>query len=301
MNENINSFTVRDISPLRFPGSKKKLVKYLYLLIQKNKITPKIFVEPFVGGGNVFLNFLANEIVHKAIIADKDKLIYSFWKTLFSEPNYLIQFVKTVNVSLRTFYEMKKIANSPTRHGQRILACACIFLNRTSFSGILTKSAGPIGGKEQQSDYKIDCRFNKESIISKLRYIASFKDKVTVFPFDWQDTLNYVEKTLGSANLKKNTLYYLDPPFYYKAEQLYATYFTEDQHDDLYRRLMSFKNNNWILSYDNAYMIHKLYSNCSRMHFAMPYSINSKSTRVEKELIITPLELPKISSQNDSG
>ena len=39
-------------------------------------------------------------------------------------------------------------------------ALACLFLNRTSFSGILAPGAGPLGGWQQASVYTIDCRYN---------------------------------------------------------------------------------------------------------------------------------------------
>jgi hypothetical protein len=56
----------------------------------------------------------------------------------------------------------------------RDIAVKCLFLNRTTFSGILHGRAGPMGGRKQQSDYKIDCRFNKDGLrLVDLRYSAS--------------------------------------------------------------------------------------------------------------------------------
>ncbi|WP_243122397.1 hypothetical protein [Clostridium septicum] len=45
------------------------------------------------------------------------------------------------------------------------LGFSTLFLNRTNRSGII--KAGVIGGKEQNGNYKLDCRFNKEEIIKK--------------------------------------------------------------------------------------------------------------------------------------
>ena len=161
---------VKDLSPLRYPGSKKKLVSYLYEIIKFNRLNPNVLVEPFVGGGNVALHFLLNEIVDKIIIADKDKLIYSFWEVLFSNPDYLINFIKSVKIDLDTFYQYKEIARTFKYYKKEKLAEACIYLNRTSFSGIMTDIAGPLGGKSQKSQYKIDCRFNKKRLIEKIKY-----------------------------------------------------------------------------------------------------------------------------------
>jgi hypothetical protein len=50
----------------------------------------------------------------------------------------------------------------------------------------------------------------------------------------------------------------------------------------------------WVLSYDNAVEIRKLYSRHKgqSLHVEVPYSINSQAKRIANELIISPLELP---------
>jgi len=51
---------------------------------------------------------------------------------------------------------------------------------------------------------------------------------------------------------------------------------------------------NWILSYDNFEEIKELYkNNYKHIHIDLPYFINTKSRRIETEIIITPLEIPK--------
>lgn len=287
---------VKHYSPLRYPGSKKKLAHYLYKIIQHNKISTTVLVEPFVGGGNVALNFLANNIVDRVVIADKDKLIYSFWREVFFNPQHLISFVRKVKISLSIFHKYKNIAINSHRYSSSVLSKACLFLNRTSFSGILTNQAGPLGGIKQKSSYKIDCRFNKKNIIDKIKFISSFKSKVTVLPYDWVQTIEYLKEWRKRKNISANKiLFYFDPPFFNKAPHLYRSYFSNINHSEFCSAIKGLKYN-WILSYDNAPEIKKLYSgnnNCLKMHINMPYSINSHSKRLEKELIITPLSLPK--------
>ncbi len=281
-------------SPLRYPGSKRKLVNYLERVLTHNNLLPQIFIEPFVGGGNVFINFLKNHQNSVAIIADKDELVYSFWKTLFIEPSYLINFVKRVNITVKNFDRYRFIAANPTRFDRRELARACLFLNRTSFSGILNNSAGPIGGREQSSVYKIDCRFGRKNIIKKIKEVSAFKNRVTILHRDWQKTLKYTER----YDYKKVGLFfYFDPPFFKKADQLYRHYFNEEDHKNLRAGLLKLKAP-WILSYDKVKEIQDLYANFMSINVSMPYSINSPAKRLEKELIITPLKLPRIKSSN---
>src|SRR3990167_6998031 len=281
-------------SPLRYPGSKRKLCNYLDKILAKNNYSPQVLIEPFVGGGSVFINFLLRHKEGKVVIEDKDELIYNFWKTLFDEPSYLIRFVKKVRVDLKTFDRYRHVSSHTDKFSRKKLAEACLFLNRTSFSGILNNSAGPIGGREQKSIYKIDCRFGRENLIKKIKSISAFKNRVVVLPYNWEETLKYVagEDKYKNARL----LYYFDPPFYKKAAQLYRYHFDNVSHKNLRDRLMKLKQA-WILSYDRAQEIQNLYSAFTRINVSMPYSINSPAKRLEKELIITPLKLPKIKSR----
>jgi len=286
---------MKAVSPLRYPGSKRKLFNYLERVLAYNNSTPQVLIEPFVGGGSVFINFLYRHEKSRTIIADKDELVYSFWKTLFTEPSYLINFIKKARVNLKTFDQYRYISSHPAEFSRKKLAEACLFLNRTSFSGILNDSAGPIGGREQKSIYKIDCRFGRENLIKKIKSISNFKNRVEVLSYGWAETLKYVA---GKDKYKNaHLLYYFDPPFYKKADQLYRYHFNNVNHKDLRDKLMKLKQP-WILSYDRAQEIQNLYSAFSRINVSMPYSINSPAKRLEKELIITPLKLPKIRSKS---
>lgn len=279
-------------SPLRYPGSKRKIYNYLERVLAHNNSSPQVLVEPFVGGGSIFLNFLSRHEESTAVIADKDELIYSFWKTLFIEPNYLINFIKKARVNLETFDQYRYISSHPAEFSRRKLAEACLFLNRTSFSGILNDSAGPIGGRKQRSVYKIDCRFGRENLVRKIKSISTFKNRVLVLPYNWEKTLKYIAEKMKYK--KRDLLFYFDPPFYRKAGQLYRYHFDTASHRKLCDELTRLKYSAWILSYDRAKEIQNLYSAFPKINISMPYSINSPSKRLEKELIITPLKLPKI-------
>lgn len=275
------------LSPLRYPGGKNKLAKYIKKVLDYNRFKTKILVEPFVGGGSVSLNFLLNGWTEKVVIADRDQLIYSFWKTLFNNPDYLIRFIKDVDVNIENFYKYKEIATDKKIDDEKKLAEACLFLNRTSFSGILKNNAGPLGGKGQNSNYKINCRFNKKSLIEKIKYFSQFKNKVIVLLYNWKETIKYVEKIKGNDK----TLFYFDPPFYKKADGLYRYYFEEKEHLILSKKIKNLKNK-WILSYDRAKKIREIYKEYIRGSFAFPYSINSPAKRIEKEYFITPFKKP---------
>lgn len=284
---------IRDLSPLRYPGSKKNLVPYLIDILRCNNLSPDILVEPFVGGASVCLHFLAHDIVRKAIVSDKDRLISSFWTVAFRKPQHLIHFVKHVKVNLEEFYKYKAIANNASQHDTDTLAEACLYLNRTSYSGLLTPRVGPLGGKDQRSKYKIDCRFNRETLIGRIRDLSRFSGRVTVLHSDWRGVLDYVGKWLDRRKTRPGVFFYFDPPFYRKANELYRVYLRPQEHRALSQQITQLEYD-WVLSYDNAPEIREMYSRqkLKKVNIELPYSLNSNAKRREKELIITPLRLP---------
>ena len=53
-----------------------------------------------------------------------------------------------------------------------------VSLLSTNRSGIL--NAGPIGGYSQSGEWKLDVRFDKETLIAKIAVIAEHKQRITV-------------------------------------------------------------------------------------------------------------------------
>src|SRR5690606_37581500 len=110
------------------------------------------------------------------------------------------------------------------------LATKCLFLNRTTFSGILHGQAGPIGGRSQASAYRIGCRFNLDSLIERLEYVGHLYDAgrlVDVWHSDWKATLRNVA-TYYKTLLPDRVVAYLDPPYLSKSGKLYRRSFNEE-------------------------------------------------------------------------
>lgn len=272
------------LSPLRYPGAKRRLINYVVNVLDCNSLRPELFIEPFAGGASVSLAMLSLDKVEKIGLADLDPMLTSFWKTVFFDTEWLIKRVQTCEVSLDEWLRLKK--TDP--FDRRELAYKCLFLNRTSFSGILHHQAGPIGGKAQQSEYKIDCRFNKHTIIKRIENIAELRDRVEfVWNWPWKKTISMVEKKHNS-NATGSSFYYLDPPFYKKAERLYSFYFREhNDHKELKNALLTLSSN-WLLSYDCHKNIEALYSDCNNAHVDIAYTTNGSGKRnMTKEMIVS--------------
>lgn len=272
-------------SPLRYPGAKLRLIAPIAETLELNGLKPKLFCEPFAGGLSVSLRLLDLDLVENIAVGERDSLVAAFWKTVFNDADWLTKQISGLDVTLEEWqsYRTRRFRTNRER------ALACIFLNRTSFSGILAESAGPIGGLAQTSDYKIDCRFNKDDLIFRIRQASMLKERVRfVNHGDWKTTVEKVKK-LGYN--RRDVFFYFDPPFYAKADRLYRYYFEHRDHAELCRFLQRLKHP-WLLSYDKAKQIEEMYSSNGNgtNHVEHLYSIASSGTRQKtEELFITNL------------
>ncbi len=247
---------MRLISPLRYPGSKRRLASYISQALELNNINPKLYIEPFVGGASVTLQLIIDEVVEQVILIDRDPLIAHFWEAVFFDTNWLVNQIETIEISIEKWHEYKTFKPK----SKRDCALTCLFLNRTSFSGIMRNEVGPLGGKEQKSDYKIDCRFPRQTLIKRINLIAQHRDKIAgIWPCSWVEGTNKIRRMQKGSRLPTGDLFfYLDPPFFEKADALYRFYFQGKDHTELRNFLLKLEDQ-WILSYDSAPHVETLY------------------------------------------
>ena len=240
-------------SPLRYPGGKSQFYNQVVNILKENKIQHATYIEPFAGGAGVAIRLLLDGMVDSIIINDIDAAIYAFWHTVVFENKWLIEKIKNTQITIDEWNVQKAIYLNPGNHPTRELGFATLFLNRCNRSGIL--SAGPIGGKKQNGNYKIDCRFNKDNLITLIRRIGFFKNRIRVFNYD----ASVLIKKLRNEN---NAFWFIDPPYYVKGAELYKNSFNSDDHKALSMIINKYlSKQSWILTYDVHDEIYNLYKN----------------------------------------
>lgn len=277
------------LSPLRYPGSKRRFAVYIERALHLNGVQPELFVEPFAGGASVSLQLLADDVVETIGLADRDPLVAAFWKTVFFDSDWLIQQVQDIEVTLAQWETFKTGRLTTTREQ----ALACLFLNRTSFSGIIAPGAGPIGGKAQESAYKIDCRFPRRTLEKRIRQAAALKHRVSfVWNLSWRRALPLIASCQERGTLPMGICYYFDPPFFEKADGLYTHFFTAKNHRH-FRNAVLALNDPWILSYDPAPAVHELYGDAevgnARVELLYSTAGSTDDRRSAQEVIISNL------------
>ena len=259
----------------RFPGSKQKLLPAIMPELDKYLKSANSFHDVFVGGGSVLIEVAKKYPNMKLFCNDADRDIYCFW-SLVSDPKkedvILYQMLKS-KPTVTSFLGLKASSS-----GNRVFsAYRGLFLNRTAFSGIA--SSGPIGGYEQNSKYKIDCRYNSPRLIKEIKeLIELMSGRLTVKCQDVQDYL---------WNIMPGDAVYLDPPYYVKGKELYNYHMTPGEHELLAQKLKQHRN--WVLSYDKCPEIDKLYDWARKIDVYAKYSISGKKTSWKKksEYLIT--------------
>ena len=272
-------------SPLRYPGGKSKLSGLTAQILADNKLSNGHYVEPYAGGAGLALSLLFNEHVSDIHINDLDISIWSFWHCVLKKNKELNELIQLTPVNMDEWYKQKEIQANPKKYSVLEIGFATFFLNRTNRSGII--NAGVIGGRSQNGNYKIDCRYNIEDLVERIQKIRKYKTRIHLSRLD---ALKFMQKK--QKELPKRTLFYIDPPYFNQGSSLYKSFYGPDDHKFVSEIITKFKKP-WIITYDNVPQISFLYKNFRQFTFNINYSVNSK--RVGTELLITSkgLKVPK--------
>lgn len=268
---------MRFYSPLRYPGGKGKISEYFKQVFKHNSLCDGIYVEPYAGGASIALSLLINEYASEVIINDIDKSIYSFWYCVLNRTEELCKLINDTPVNIETWLKQKEIQKKKTKYGYLKLGFSTFYLNRTNRSGII--GAGVIGGKEQKGEWKIDARFNKPELIKRIKRIAKYKDRITLFNKDAVELIQDLRN-----NLPSNTLFYFDPPYFVKGKALYLNYYTSENHQSIAKEINKITDQKWVVTYDNVEFIADQYDAYRKQVYDLNYSAAKSS--VGKELMI---------------
>lgn len=249
-------------SPLRYPGGKNKLAKFVAKICIDNSIDGH-YVEPYAGGASVALRLLIDGYVSEITINDVDRSIYAFWYSVLFKTKKLCRLIEETDITVENWKKMRDIQKNKNKATLLDLGFSTFFLNRTNVSGIL--NGGIIGGLAQEGTYKIDCRFNKKELVKKIKKIAKHKKNIHLYQKD-------AVKLIKEISKNKKTIFYFDPPYYLKGKSLYMNYYDHDDHEKVSKMIKKIKNAKWIVSYDNVPQIKRLYKEYKPLSFSYFYT-----------------------------
>lgn len=252
-------------SPLRYPGGKNRLAKFIALICEKNNINGH-YVEPYAGGTSVALYLLLNKYVKEITINDFDKAIYAFWYAILNDTEKFFRKIKRTKITIENWKKFKAVQSNKGNATLFGLGFSTFFLNRTNRSGVI--NGGAIGGEAQDGKYKIDCRFNKKDLIERIKLIVSHKRNIHLYNLDALELIKKIQR----ENINRNTIFYFDPPYYLKGPSLYMNYYNKDDHEKVSEEIKKIRNARCIVSYDNVPEIKKLYLNLKKREYTVKHT-----------------------------
>lgn len=266
-------------TPLRYPGGKSKTYKLVEYLIDTNN--SKSYAEPYAGGAGVAIKLLLNNKVDKIFLNDYDSSIYCFWKSILEFTDQFVNLIEDTEVNMDEWYKMKYIQDNKSNLDYTsskdilMLGFSTFFLNRTNRSGII--KAGVIGGKGQNGNYLMDCRFNKKNLINRIREIARLKNKIKIYNKDAED---FIKENLSKT---KKCFVFIDPPYINKGHQLYTNFYNNEDHTSLSTVIKKHLNStSWILTYDLDDLLTDLYSGYESDNYYINYSVHNPRKGIER-------------------
>ncbi|MFE4814583.1 DNA adenine methylase [Peribacillus simplex] len=265
-NENVSS-------PLRFPGSKSKVISRFVPYFEKSHLE---YREPFFGGGSIFFGKAKSEY---NLLNDIDENIHAFFLCVRDQPEELCNLVRENYPTLQLWREKKEIDRY-----ENILEKGFdfLFFNRTNYSGIY--KANPLGGMNQDSDYPIDCRWNPDALCESILACSDKLQGVELTNSGFEETI---------LRPGENVLMIIDPPYYHKGNSLYPISMSHKDHLRL-AELLRETNHKYLLTIDDCTETREIYlhENCYVNQESWYYTVNSnQSGKLGKELFISNFEV----------
>ena len=264
-------------SPLRYPGGKGKLASFMEYMIDQLGHRGGTYIEPFAGGAGIAMELLLRNVVSRIVINDYDKAVWSFWKAILTETDRFVEEIRMVPLTVDEWQKQHEILVTQNDKYSFELGFAAFYMNRTNRSGII--KGGVIGGQEQAKDWKMDVRFRREELVTRIQRIAARKKDIKLYNKDVNSFIkNYVPL------YEENALIYFDPPYFRKGQQLYMNFFNYKDHVRIEQEIREHVNCDWIITYDYEPQIEEIYHNYNLRLYDLNYSVSTK--RKANELMI---------------
>jgi len=234
------------------------------LVFEENNLINGHYIEPYAGGAGIALHLLFSGHASHIHINDLSKSIYAFWQVVLEDTDNICRLINDTPVDICTWFKQREVQAHPEQYSTLELGFSTFFLNRTNHSGIIT--GGVIGGQNQDGPWKLDARYNKTNLISRIEKISRVSDHITIYNQDAEEFISEVIPTLPLQSLV-----YLDPPYYAKGRDLYENHYVSDDHLTI-SNLVGDINQKWIVSYDDTPETREMYRGYENLLYQLSYS-----------------------------
>lgn len=272
----------RAISPFRYPGGKAWLTDFL--AAELNALAPNggIYLEPYAGGAGAAIKLLASGAAEEIYLNDRDPRVYCAWRSILRENEHFQDKLATVPTTIEQWWTYKRMVDNPALAADWFeLGFATYFLNRTNRSGIV-QGAAPIGGYHQEREWRLDARFYRETMLSRIKWLGKNAGRIHLSRLDGLIFLRRMAKKTDVGR----ALFFIDPPYVAAGSRLYLNAMAEQHHRALAQYLCAGEIPNWVVTYDDCNLIRGLYASEQLDELDVRYTLQKK--RIEREVVIRP-------------
>jgi DNA adenine methylase len=236
---------------LRYPGGKSRFLNFLVDYLPATEEIKGTYIEPFVGGGSVFLYLKPKE----AIISDLNEELIGLYKGIRLYPHKVWETFESFPSGKKSYYKIRdtKVDDKPLYYK----AARTLYLNRTCFKGMWRHNS--------QGDFNVGYGGGDR------RWVIAHQNIVELAQaFRKAEILNNdFEKVIKNSG--KNDFIFLDPPYKPGERDLQDAHyingkFSFDEQQRLAETLLSLpksKKIKWALTNSSHKDIIKLYKTCT--------------------------------------
>ena len=262
-------------SPLRYPGGKGKLARFMKEIVRSNGLSDGRYVEPYAGGAAVAWELLLTGVVRRVSINDISLPIFAFWHSVLNSTNDLCRMIHDCPLTMDEWDRQKDVFRRPCEADYLSLGFSFFF----------------IGGRDQTGKWKIDARFNKPDLISRIEKIASLRSRIELTNLD---AVKFIQT--NAKRFSKRTLLYIDPPYFEKGRFLYHDAYRAEDHATVAESVKELEGLNWVVSYDDVRPIHDLYAKSPWLQYTLNYSARNVTRGREVMFFSRNLIVPDVTA-----
>jgi len=234
---------------LRYPGGKSKLLYFLNQYLPSSGEIAGNYIEPFVGGGSVFLSVQPQS----AILSDKNPELIELYKGIRNYPHKVWEIFKTFPEGKKAYYRIRD--SEYKKNPLYFRAARTLYLNRTCFKGMWRHA----------SNGKFNVGYGGED----RRWVITHQNIIELSKLLKKTKLNISDFELILDNVNDGDFIFLDPPYKPGEKELHESHYTISKFtfNDQIRlskkiiEMCSRKNIRWIMTNSSHEDIINLYNN----------------------------------------
>jgi DNA adenine methylase len=259
----VNVASVPQWSPFRYPGGKTWLVPTIRKWLRTKIIQPKLFIEPFAGGGIVSLTVAFEKLSDQILMVELDEEVAAVWQAIIEgDGQWLAETIRNFDLTVDNVNRILTEEDQTIRHR----AFRTILKNRVYHGGILAPGSGMI--KYGENGKGISSRWYPSTLSKRILSIHHIRSRIQ---FMHGDGLEIIDRYKDDPDV----CFFIDPPYTASKKRAGARlykYFELD-HAALFSAVENIKGD-FIMTYDDADEIASLAQN----HGLMTQKIKMKNT-----------------------